>query len=275
MKNKGFEGWYFKHQNGGNMIAFIPGKAKSGAFIQMISTNGSRHFDISNLTVGKEIIRADNCMFTKHGCKINLPGIKGDIHYGKFTSLRSDIMGPFRFFPMECRHGVISMSHRLCGSITVDDKQYCFDNGIGYIEKDSGTSFPSSYLWLQCNSFACPCSVMVSVAQIPFYGLNFKGCICSVIYNNKEYRLATYNGVKIKSSKADYVCLSQGKLMLEIEIKPSSRSYPLFSPVMGKMSGIIHESSNADIHVILREYGKTVFDLHSSNAAYEYFPLNK
>lgn len=34
---KGFEGWYFKHQKGDDMVAFIPGQAESGAFIQLIS----------------------------------------------------------------------------------------------------------------------------------------------------------------------------------------------------------------------------------------------
>ena len=37
-KKKGFEGWYFKHQNKDSMVAFIPGQAQSGAFIQMISS---------------------------------------------------------------------------------------------------------------------------------------------------------------------------------------------------------------------------------------------
>lgn len=38
---KGFEGWYFKHQKGDDMVAFIPGKAESGAFIQLISQEGA------------------------------------------------------------------------------------------------------------------------------------------------------------------------------------------------------------------------------------------
>ena len=33
---KGFEGWYFKHQKGDDMVAFIPGRAESGDFIQLI-----------------------------------------------------------------------------------------------------------------------------------------------------------------------------------------------------------------------------------------------
>ena len=38
--------------------------------------------------------------------------------------------------------------------------------GLGYAEKDSGTSFPRSYLWMQCNDFSEPCSVMVSICLL-------------------------------------------------------------------------------------------------------------
>ena len=181
-------------------------------------------------------------------------------------------MGPFRFFPMECRHGVISMTHTLSGSLTIDNTQYCFDNGTGYIEKDSGTSFPSSYLWLQCNNFSVPCSVMVSIANIPFYGISFKGCICAIVYDGREYRFATYNGVRIHAADGEHVCLSQGKLFLEIDIKPSHSGHALRSPVRGRMSGTIRESSNAEVRVRLWEHKKPVFDLRSENAAYEFVP---
>lgn len=117
---KGFEGWYFKHQKGDDMVAFIPGKAESGAFIQLISQEGARQFEISNLTVRDSVIRADGCWFSRQGCYISLPGISGDITYGPFAPLGSDIMGPFRFFPMECRHGVLSMAHTLQGRVLLE-----------------------------------------------------------------------------------------------------------------------------------------------------------
>ena len=96
---KGFEGWYFKHQKGDDMVAFIPGRAESGAFIQLISHEGSKQFEISNLTASDGVIRADGCWFSKQGCHIELPGVSGEIAYGPFAPLGSDIMGPFRFFP--------------------------------------------------------------------------------------------------------------------------------------------------------------------------------
>jgi hypothetical protein len=75
MLKKGFEGWYFKHQKEGESLAFIPGHAESGAFIQMISSSGSRQFEINNLTVQHGIIRADKCIFSHKGIVIDLPGV--------------------------------------------------------------------------------------------------------------------------------------------------------------------------------------------------------
>lgn len=270
--NKGFEGWYFKHQIGNEMIAFIPGRAESGPFIQMIGNCGSRQFDVPNLSIDNHGIHAGNCLFSPSGCKIDLPGIRGKIGYGKFTPLCSDIMGPFRFLPMECRHGVISMAHRLRGSLEIDGQMHCFNNGIGYIEKDSGTSFPSSYIWLQCNDFPEPCSIIVSIAHIPLYGINFTGCICAILYQGHEYRLATYRRVHIHKADSKEICLSQGKLFLKITIKAPAISHPLRAPVSGQMSRSIRENANANVHVRLWDNGMRVIDLHSAHAAFEFVP---
>jgi len=270
MSVKGFEGWYFKHQCGDYTIAFIPGRSESGAFIQVIDGSGSRLINLPILIVKNDVIYTGKCVFSSKGVFIDLPGIKGEIKYGPLTPLRYDIMGPFRFLPMQCRHGVISMNHALQGTLVVDGERRVFDGGAGYIEKDSGRSFPRSYLWLQCNSFSLPCSVMISVADIPFAVLSFRGCICAVIYKGKEYRLATYKGVKIKSFRPDYICLTQGKLKLEIEIDSPDKSFSLFSPVNGKMTGIIKESSNTEIRVCLISRGSKVFDLKSPHASYEF-----
>lgn len=272
MKEKGFEGWYFKHQKGGDMIAFIPGRAENGAFVQVISTGGSRQFDVPELTVEGGVVRAGNCRFSKEGCRIDLPGISGEVAYGGLTPLRSDIMGPFRFFPMECRHGVISMGHSLSGSLLVSGQRLDLTGGEGYLEKDSGTSFPSSYLWLQCNSFPEPCSLMVSVARIPFCTLHFRGCICALLYGGREYRLATYRGVRIRAFGPEHLCLTQGGLRLEVDITPSHGGHLLRSPIKGRMSGAIRESSNAAVRVRFWEDGRQRFDLSSSHAAYEFVP---
>lgn len=267
---KGFEGWYFKHQKGDDVLAFIPGLAMSGAFVQVISESTSRQYKIKELSVRNGIIRADNCIFSKRGCRIDLPGVKGQIKYQNITPLRSDIMGPFQYLPMQCSHGVISMHHSTKGNIYFNERLHNFDGGTGYIEKDSGKSFPRSYMWLQCNDLPGACSIMLSIAHIPFCGISFTGCICAIMYQACEYRLATYNGVRIRAYEPDYICLTQGKLLLEITINPSDKDCVLKSPVKGKMSGRIRESSNAVINVRLCLNKTTLFNYHSNHAMYEY-----
>ena len=41
---------------------------------------------------------------------------------------------------------------------------------------------------------------MLSVADIPFAGTHFTGSVGSVFFRGKEYRLATYKGLKIQNS---------------------------------------------------------------------------
>ncbi len=267
---KGFEGWYFKHQKGDDMVAFIPGRAESGAFVQMISPEGARQFHIAELTVSRDMIRADGCRFLRQGCRIDLPGVKGEIAYGPLTPLRSDIMGPFRFFPMECRHGVLSMAHTLRGGVMIDGHPHSFEGGCGYAEKDSGTSFPRAYLWVQCNDFPTPCSLMASIAHIPFCGSAFLGCICAILYQGREYRLATYKGVKVLAGDAKHLCLSQGSLQLELEIAPCRAGHPLRAPRQGKMSDTIRESCNARLRARFWKKGKLLFDMCSEHAVFEF-----
>ena len=269
---KGFEGWYFKHQKGEQLVAFIPGVAESGAFLQLLSPEGARQFEVAQLAVVGDRIRADRCWFSRRGCHIELPGVRGDLAYGPFAPLSSDIMGPFRFFPMECRHGVLSMAHSLRGSVTVEGRLYDFDGGLGYLEKDSGTSFPRSYLWMQCSDFPEPCSMMLSVAHIPFCGGSFRGCICAILYRGKEYRLATYRGVKILAFAPDHICLAQGGLLLELDLAPSQGGHPLRAPQRGKMSHTIRESCNARLRARLTKRGETIFALQSDHAVYDYIP---
>ncbi|MDD4850675.1 MAG: tocopherol cyclase family protein [Gemmiger sp.] len=267
-----FTGWYFKHQQGNVVVAFIPGRAQGGAFVQMLSPAGARQFDLPSLRVARGFIRVGGCMFSRYGCKIDLLGVQGALRYGPLTPLASDIMGPFRFFPMECRHGVISMAHTLQGYLVIEGRRYCFDGGNGYIEMDSGTSFPRFYQWLQCNDFAQPCAFVLSLAHIPFYGLQFTGCICALVYRGRQYRLATYRGVRILAAGAQHITLRQGALRLAVAVTPAQPGQRLRAPVRGRMAGGIRESVNAHLRLRLWEGGRPVFDLQSPHAMYEYVP---
>lgn len=252
-----FAGRYYKHQKDGDTLCFILGRAGGGKFLQIIAND--------------QLIQCpqpDACYVDDSGLTVDLPQIRGRVEYGPFTPLHSDIMGPFRFAPMQCRHEVISMGHALHGGFVVNGRWIDLNGGTGYIEGDRGRSFPREYLWLHCNDFPQRLSIMASVAHIPLCGLHFMGCICAVIYKGKEYRLATYRGVDILAAGRERLALRQGPLRLEIEMDPG-RAQPLKAPKHGVMTGTIHESNCTRARFCLWEDGVKRFDLGSENCSFE------
>lgn len=276
MKNK-FEGFYFKQQKEGQTLSLIPGRSLEEAFIQVITNEGS--FNASYpLTQYKYqgVMQVGTSRFGVNGIKIHIKEkdftLEGQLKYTNHTPIKGDIMGPFRFFPMECRHTVRSMHHDVTGKLLLNGRSLDFTGGNGYIEGDSGRSFPTSYSWVQCNKWdnkEFPCSVMASVARIPFAGFQFWGCIAIVWYQGKEYRLATYRGVKIKKRTPNKLELIQRGLRLTIEI-PEHKGHSLLAPNKGRMGRTIHESPDLPAHFIFEKDGSIVFDQWSQNASYEY-----
>lgn len=272
MSERGFEGWYYKQRAGDYMLAFIPGRASDGAFVQMIDPSGTRHFPMPDFQVSGDTVRTGDCLFSPGGLQISLPGVEGTLRYEALTPLRSDIMGPFAHLPMQCRHGVVSMSHLVSGCITVDGIPHDFDRASGYCEKDRGRSFPRSYLWMQCNDFPCPVSLMAALAHIPFLGFSFTGCLAVLIYAGREYRFATYRGVRIEACTPEHICLHQGRLRLELFLSPLAAGQELRAPLRGVMSGRIRESRDAALRLRLQDGDRTVLDVQSARATCEIVP---
>jgi hypothetical protein len=259
-----FDGWYYKHQARGRSLAIIPGRAGDGGFIHVITDDRSASIPYTG----------DNS-FSERGISLNInhPGLTltGEIGYTGITPIRGDIMGPFRFFPMECRHSVVSMKHDLSGSVTLNGEVFDFNGGIGYIEGDSGRSFPDGYAWVQCNDFKQNCSIMASAARIPFCGLKFTGCICVVWLDGREYRLATYNGVKIERCEQGHFELRQGKYRLTVSVV-TGEGLALPAPDRGTMSRVIRENLSCAAHFRFTEGGRVLFEESSDRASYEYVP---
>jgi len=77
------------------------------------------------------------------------------------TRWMPSIMGLTAYLPfLECNHGIASLHHTIKkGHILAlrDDKDVLgeakLDGGVGYIEKDWGVNFPSTWVWAQANMF--------------------------------------------------------------------------------------------------------------------------
>ena len=60
----------------------------------------------------------------------------------------------------------------------------------------------------ECNDFPQPCALMAALARIPLGKGGFTGCICSILYRGREYRFATYGGVRILKADAEQIRLA-------------------------------------------------------------------
>ncbi len=290
-KNHYFEGWYYKFvsQDEKDTIAFIPGvsinKSDQHAFIQVFishheenNVNLTTHyfrFAYEDFTYNEKDfwIKIGPNYFSKNKVEISLEqkdiSISGSLEMSQLSPIQRsllspNIMGIFGYLSfMECYHGIVSMSHKLHGSLNVNDKTIVFDESKGYIEKDWGRSFPNSYVWLQSNHFENKeTSFMFSYASIPFLGLHFNGLIANLIYNNKEYRFATYNRAKILKEAVKqgivYYALKKGKYVLEIEAH-STAHINLVSPRNGQMIEQIKEGLSGYIKLKLIYKRQVVF----------------
>lgn len=257
-----FNGTYYKHQKGEHTICLIIGQAARERFIQVITKEASVQFPF-----------LPGNRFSEKGIRVRLFSealtLTGTLRYHGLSPLAYDIMGPFCLFPMECRHRIISMHHRLEGSLTLNGEDIDFTGGRGYIEGDSGVSFPSSYCWIQANDFPVPCSVMAAVARIPFGGLHFKGCICAICYQGKEYRLATYLGVRVLLCTETALILKQGRFLLIIRIVPNNRKC-LSAPKKGQMTRIIKETAACPAEFTFYQGNQLLFQLSTQNAGFEF-----
>ena len=284
-----FEGWYFKHQNPQRQtLALIPAfhidsEGRRTASLQIISKDQAwwLEYPASQLQISRQPfqVQIGQSNFGEQGIDIHIQqgglSLCGSLRYGPFTALRSDIMGPFRFFAgMQCSHGVISMGHSLSGTLKLNGERLDFSDGIGYIETDRGRSFPSRYLWTQC-VWDRPeqGSLMLAIAAIPLPVGGFTGCICSVLYCDQEYRLATYRGVKIEAWSSAGAVIRQGKYRLEVELL-NERRQALRAPVEGRMERTIHESLCAEVRYRFWCGHNLLFQHTDPNASFEYSSAN-
>ncbi|MCF7924428.1 MAG: tocopherol cyclase family protein [Candidatus Izimaplasma sp.] len=300
-KLKYFEGWYYKvvSSDQNYTLAIIPGislnEVDSHAFVQVFltkTTDNSPILDTAYLRFDKNQfvfknnpfhLQIENNHFTKNHLSLSINSeemnIYGKLYFENQLSLKKSIfspsiMGIFAYIPnMECYHGVVSMNHRIMGSLKIDDKIIDFSQGKGYIEKDWGKSFPEKYVWMQSNHFKNKhTSFMFSHATIPFLNFKFNGLIVNLVVNNKEYRFATYNFAKVKTyiidkNSVDYR-ITKGNLTLYVKAF-SEISKSLAAPKDGLMNQSIKEGLSGTIFIELYIKGKLIYRDKGVNAGLE------
>lgn len=273
-----FKGWYFKCCTQTQTVACIPSYHRfhntEVASLQIITD--SRAFQIPCKTMSYRekplLARMDNCTFSEHGLSLHLQtdtlSAHGALRFHQLTPLRYDIMGPFHFVPlMQCRHSVYSMRHRIDGTLTINGTVYRFHNGAGYMEGDSGCSFPKQYIWTHC--FFKNGSLMLSVAHIPMLGGSFTGIIGVIMHDGKEQRIATYLGARVKEIGKNFVTVRQGQFELTAKLL-AQNAHPLLAPNHGEMTRTIHESAACKAYYRCTYHGEVLCEFISNQASFEF-----
>lgn len=295
-KKNYFEGWYYKHVSHGleHVFSFIPGISLNDkdphAFIQML--DGARgestyfRYPLSEFDYSKKKLhlKIGDSVFTDRFINLAIrkdnQRIFGRIDYSNIVSypgslLSPGIMGWYSFVPfMECKHGIVSANHDLTGGLFINDRPYDFDYGKGYIEKDWGTSFPESWLWIQANNFNDHnTSLQFSVAKIPWRGNFFIGFIAFLYLKGKFHIFSTYNRSEIQEIKhtgnSVFIVLKNRQHTLKI-YSARSISGELKAPVAGDMTRKIKESIDSRVSIALYDdSGKVIYTDSSSRAGIE------
>jgi len=284
-KRNYFEGWYIKLVTADRKqaLAVIPGisyeaSGAGKAFIQVMDGTGHTslyyEFPVSDFRpeMNRFAVRVGPHYFSETQVQVDLPDLQLDVqmtgHIGWPRSrVAPGIMGWYGFVPfMECYHDVIAMHCQLKGHGRLYQATLDFGGGRGYQEKDWGTSFPSSWIWMQSNHFpddgGQPVSLFASVANIPWLGRYFIGYIAGFLWQGQVYRFATYLGCKrCTTTSDDQVHLSFQSAKHELLIRArQARGVDLRSPLSGSMTGKVNESLEATIEVVFRDRrGNTLY----------------
>ena len=270
-----YEGWYMKQQQGGDILAVIPGRAQDEAFIQVVTADGAHYlpFPLEDFRqTGTRSMRVGRSLFSPIGMMLDVQApdleLVGRLRYRELTPLRSDIMGPFAYLPLETKHTVFSMRHRVDGEVELNGRTLRFENAKGYMEGDRGHSFPRGYTWIQSTDFGCAASVMLALAEIPLAGLRFTGCIGVVWIAGVEHRFATYRGVRIREASDRAVEVRQGDMTLRVEL-PEAGGHRLQAPAQGSMARPIRESPAVPARFRFVKGGRTLLDSSDACTSFE------
>ncbi len=285
-----FEGWYFKMARQDEVIALIPGVSLGNdrhSFIQVISSKEERswyiRFPYEDFKAEKKIFSVTiGCNhFSTDGISVDLCfedlRLKAEVQNLKTTAFpvtltKPGIMGWYAYIPfMECFHGVVSTHHTLEGSIELNGKITDYTGGIGYIEKDWGTSFPSAWIWMQANCFPSDkSSCMLSIANIPFLGRTFQGFLGFLQIEGKLIRFGTYTGAKVikleQNSEHATVIIRQKQFLITF-VATLGRASHLSAPRQGNMERTILESVRGTIEVTLKRKDGTLLFQEIGNMA--------
>ncbi len=296
-----FEGWYFKLVDSKmkHAFAFIPGVfySPSGgydhAFIQVIDgmekTYQYERFKTNDFSAARDnfAVNVGGSSFGRSGLDFNLAGrgatVKGRVDFSNHLGwpdsfLNPGSMGFYNYIPkMQCYAQVCVMDFDLSGSLEINGQFVDFTGGKGYIEKNWGSAFPYSWVWVQGNSFQkARASLSCSLAHIPFPVSSFRGFLVGLYVDDCFYEFTTMNRSKaevIQKGTDIVMHLKNRRHSLTLDCETNSEDFILLNGPRGdQMVPLVQENLQGKVTVILKENAgrKVIYEDFSQCAGVEY-----
>jgi hypothetical protein len=176
------------------------------------------------------------------------------------------------------------MRHDIHGTIQFGQDSQKNVLGVGYLEKDWGQSFPSTWIWGQTNQWISTSSVSASlffsfaVAPIGF-GLELPGFLVIFEHNNEFYYFNTYllsivddlavNNYTNSLSFTVYDLFFEYKLHVSIQFDDANSGTLLYAPREGRMEKIVKEmlDNNAYFDVRFSKLTPTIPMIHDNDSS--------
>ncbi|MGL4338111.1 MAG: tocopherol cyclase family protein, partial [Turicibacter sp.] len=279
--------WYFKivDSSAKYALAFIPGIARGSqndehhSFIQVVNlidnTYHYHRFSVDDFYSNPRHLKINVGIneFSFNKLFLNLDtedeSISGVLYFGHHTKwpdskLNPGSMGFYNHLSfMECYSQVCAIDGTIDeGHLKINDRTIDFTGGKLYIEKNWGKSFPSSWLWIQSNSFTDNrATVTCSLATIPFPILKeFQGFLIGVTVDNQFYPFTTINRSKMSLDIHDddiLLVTTHKHLKLTLKTKTNPNEFVLcYGPKDGTMIPLVEETITASVEMTLEDTKK-------------------
>ena len=296
-----FEGWYFKlvDKTMEKAYAFIPGvffspNAKhSHAFIQIVDGIGCTYnylkFPVESFSANRKYfeINIGENLFGSEEVNFNLDHeesqITGSVRFRNHIKWPDSLINPgsMGFYnyilKMQCYSQVTSMDFDLEGAIEYNGKNISFSGGRGYIEKNWGSAFPYSWIWIQCNHFKnYRASISCSLAHIPFLWSCFRGFLIGLSIENDFYKFTTMNRSKVRVNQSGTdvsLYVENSSHQLEIDCKTDEGDFILLNgPRDDQMVPLVQENLKGRVRIKMKETatGKIIIADQGECAGVEY-----
>ena len=299
-KRNFFEGWYFKivDSTQHHVFAFIPGiflgkeADTCHSFIQVVHGREAYFryltFPVESFQAQKNTfaIAVDRNKFSLNNMSLNIKeqsfAARGELNFRNVfnwpdTFLNPGSMGFYNYIPrMQCYSQVCALDMELDGKLLINGTDIDFSGGRGYVEKNWGSAFPYSWIWMQCNNFpSSRAALTCSLGHIPFLWGSFRGFLIALTVEKQFYPFTTMNRsrCRILQTGGDiHMEVQNARYILTLETGTSPEQFvKLHGPRDGKMVPLVQENLQGRVRVELRERGgKVIFADEGGCAGIEY-----